>query len=40
MATDLILLLYPLTFLYRLRRPVIEKALIFFLMAIGITASA
>jgi hypothetical protein len=39
-VTDVVLSLYPLTFLYKLRRPFLEKALIFVLMAVGLTASA
>jgi len=39
-ATDIVLSLFPLTFLINLRRPAIEKALISVLMAVGLTASA
>jgi hypothetical protein len=39
-ATDLVLSLFPLTFLLRLRRPRVEKVLISILMAVGLTASA
>jgi NADH:ubiquinone oxidoreductase subunit K len=39
-ATDIILSLFPLTFLVKLRRPIIEKGLIYMLMGIGLTASA
>jgi hypothetical protein len=38
--TDVVLSLYPLTFLYKLRRPFLEKALVFALMAVGLTATA
>ncbi|CZR60532.1 uncharacterized protein PAC_10428 [Phialocephala subalpina] len=39
-ATDLVLSLFPLTFIVKLRRPFMEKALISLLMAVGLTASA
>lgn len=39
-ATDVVLSLFPLTFLVNLRRPAIEKVLISILMAVGLTASA
>lgn len=39
-ATDVILSLYPLTFLPKLRRPAIEKVLVSILMAMGLAASA
>jgi NADH:ubiquinone oxidoreductase subunit K len=38
--TDIILSLFPLTFLVKLRRPLIEKVLIYMLMGVGLTASA
>lgn len=39
-TTDIVLSLFPLTFLVTLRRPFIEKVLISILMGIGLTASA
>jgi len=39
-ATDLVLSLFPLTFILTLRRPAIEKVLVSCLMAVGLTASA
>jgi hypothetical protein len=39
-ATDLVLSLFPLTFLLKLRRPRVEKLLISILMAVGLSASA
>jgi hypothetical protein len=38
-ATDIILSLFPLTFLRRLRRPLMEKVLVGVLMAMGMAAS-
>lgn len=38
-ATDIILSLFPLTFLRRLRRPLMEKVLVGVLMAMGMVAS-
>jgi Fungal rhodopsin domain len=38
-ATDLVLSLFPLTFILSLRRPPVEKILIGILMGIGLTAS-
>lgn len=39
-ATDIILSLFPLTFLRQMRRPLMEKVLVGFLMALGLTAAA
>ncbi|KAH6671882.1 hypothetical protein B0J14DRAFT_82548 [Halenospora varia] len=38
-ATDVILSLFPLTFLLKLRRPITEKVLVIVLMSMGIAAS-
>jgi hypothetical protein len=39
-ATDIILSLFPLTFLQKLRRPLLEKVLVGVLMAMGMAAAA